>query len=85
MLKQSLFCFMLGCSVIALASCANKNEPNEDPPDKDKPLVEVTPAPAAKPDRARSRFSWTVCPSVSSSSEAPDRTRSKTPCMGFRV
>jgi hypothetical protein len=54
MLKRFCFCFMLGCGVILAASCANKNEPKEDPPGNETPVVKEAPAPKetppAKPD-----------------------------------
>ena len=54
MFKRFPFYFLLGCSVIFLASCATKNEPKEDPPGKDTQVAKETPAPKesppAKPD-----------------------------------
>jgi hypothetical protein len=49
MFKRYLGCFLIGCAVIFAASCTAKNEPKDDAPGKDTPIVQVTPAPKESP------------------------------------
>ena len=54
MLKRYLCFFIFGSSLILLASCSTKTEPNGDPPGKDTTVVKEIPipneSPAARPD-----------------------------------